>query len=42
VQPNKYIGRIYGFKLFGKKGSKYEGQQLSSVINNNNNNEEEN
>ena len=26
VKPNKYIARIYGFKIFGRKGSKYEGQ----------------
>jgi hypothetical protein len=26
VKPNKYIAKIYGFKIFGKKGSKYEGQ----------------
>ena len=24
-KPNKYIARIYGFKLYGKRGSKYEG-----------------
>ncbi len=24
-KPNKYISRIYGFKLYGKRGSKYEG-----------------
>lgn len=27
-KPNKYIARIYGFKIFGKRGSKYEGMQL--------------
>ena len=25
-KPNKYVARIYGFKIFGRKGSKYEGQ----------------
>jgi hypothetical protein len=28
TKPNKYIARIYGFKIFGRKGSKYEGMQL--------------
>jgi len=27
-KPNKYVARIYGFKIFGRKGSKYEGLQL--------------
>jgi hypothetical protein len=25
TKPNKYVARIYGFKIFGRKGSKYEG-----------------
>jgi casein kinase II subunit beta len=25
TKPNKYIARIYGFKIYGRKGSKYEG-----------------
>ena len=28
TNPNKYVARIYGFKIFGRKGSKYEGMQL--------------
>jgi hypothetical protein len=27
-KPKSYIPRIYGFKLFGKKGSKFEGVPL--------------
>jgi casein kinase II subunit beta len=27
-KPNKYVARIYGFKIFGRKGSKYEGCAL--------------
>ena len=28
-KPNKYIAKIYGFKIFGRKGSKYEGQAVA-------------
>ncbi len=28
TKPNKYVARIYGFKIFGRKGSKYEGMTL--------------
>jgi len=28
TKSNKYVARIYGFKIFGRKGSKYEGMQL--------------
>jgi casein kinase II subunit beta len=28
TKPNKYVARIYGFKIFGRKGSKYEGMAL--------------
>ena len=28
TKPNKYVARIYGFKVFGMKSSKYEGMQL--------------
>jgi hypothetical protein len=27
-KPTKYVARIYGFKIFGRKGSKYEGMAL--------------
>lgn len=28
TKPNKYVAKIYGFKIFGRKGSKYEGVPL--------------
>ena len=28
TKPTKYVARIYGFKIFGRKGSKYEGQAI--------------
>jgi casein kinase II subunit beta len=28
TKPNKYAARIYGFKIFGRKGSKFEGMAL--------------
>ena len=28
TKPNKYVARIYGFKVFGMKSSKYEGMLL--------------
>jgi casein kinase II subunit beta len=28
TKPTKYVARIYGFKIFGRKGSKYEGHAL--------------
>ena len=37
-KPHKYISRIYGFKLYGKKGSKYEGMIVEDDKTNNSNN----
>lgn len=31
-KPNKYVARIYGFKIYGKKGSKYEGQLQQNAV----------
>jgi hypothetical protein len=34
LPPNKatkYVAKIYGFKIFGKKGSKYEGHMIHSA-----------
>jgi hypothetical protein len=38
-KENKYVAKIYGFRIYGKKGSKYEGM-LSD--NKNQNEEKEN
>jgi len=29
-KTNKYIAKIYGFKIFGKKGSKYENTKVEA------------
>jgi len=39
-KPNKYVARIYGFKIFGRKGSKYEGTALPPVDEKNNDEKE--
>jgi len=29
-KTNKYVAKIYGFRLFGKKGSKYENMAIEN------------
>lgn len=33
AKPNKYVAKIYGFKIFGRKGSKYEGMTVPEDLN---------